>query len=127
MALTRLGRTWYDPEQVVSLMEKIEETVQSRYSSKVNLNLKNGDTIIRNLRISDLEIEESDEDIVYKIEPSERYRPDLLALKYYNNPNLAWVLLAANNMKTIFDFKDGVIIRIPNVTSLYTNGGILSK
>lgn len=127
MALTRLGRTWYDPEQVVSLMEKIEETVQSRYSSKVNLNLKNGDTIIRNLRISDLEIEESDEDIVYKIEPSERYRPDLLALKYYNNPNLAWVLLAANNMKTIFDFKDGVVIRIPNVTSLYTNGGILSK
>ena len=127
MALTRLGRTWYDPEQVVSLMEKIEETVQSRYSSKVNMNLKNGDTIIRNLRISDLEIEESDEDIVYKIEPSERYRPDLLALKYYNNPNLAWVLLAANNMKTIFDFKDGVVIRIPNVTSLYTNGGILSK
>lgn len=127
MALTRLGRTWYDPEQVVSLMEKIEETVQSRYSSKVNLNLKNGDTIIRNLRISDLEIEESDEDIVYKIEPSERYRPDLLALKYYNNPNLAWVLLAANNMKTIFDFKDGIVIRIPNVTSLYTNGGILSK
>lgn len=127
MALTRLGRTWYDPEQVVSLMEKIEETVQSRYSSKVNLNLKNGDTIIRNLRISDLEIEESDEDIVYKIEPLERYRPDLLALKYYNNPNLAWVLLAANNMKTIFDFKDGIVIRIPNVTSLYTNGGILSK
>lgn len=127
MALTRLGRTWYDPEQVISLMEKIEETVQSRYSSKVNMNLKNGDTIIRNLRISDLEIEESDEDIVYKIEPSERYRPDLLALKYYNNPNLAWVLLAANNMKTIFDFKDGVVIRIPNVTSLYTNGGILSK
>ena len=127
MALTRLGRTWYDPEQVVSLMEKNEETVQSRYSSKVNMNLKNGDTIIRNLRISDLEIEESDEDVVYKIEPSERYRPDLLALRYYNNPNLAWVLLAANNMKTVFDFKDGIVIRIPNVTSLYTNGGILSK
>lgn len=127
MALTKLGKTWYDPTRVISLMEKQEGTVQSRYSSKVNLNLVDGNTIIRNLRLSDLEIEESDEDTVHKIEPSERYRPDLLAQEYYNNPILAWVILAANNMKTIFDFKDGIVIRIPNVTSLYTDGGVLSK
>lgn len=127
MALTKLGKTWYDPEQIISLMESNEETVSSRYSAKTNLNLKDGNTIIRNLRISDLEIRESDEDTVHKIEVKERYRPDLIAQKFYNNPNLAWVILAANDMKTLFDFKDGLVIRVPSITSLYTSGGVLSR
>lgn len=127
MALTKLGRTWYDPKQVVSLMESTEETVSSRYSAKTNLNLEDGNTIVRNLRISDLEVKESDEDTVHKIEVKERYRPDLIAQKFYNNASLAWVILAANNMKTLFEFKDGLVIRVPSVTSLYTDGGILSK
>ena len=127
MALTNLGKTWYDPTKVLGIIEPNEDTVQSRYSSKTNINLANGDTVIRNLRISDIEIKESDLDTVHKIEAGEEYRPDLVAYKQYNNPNLAWIILSANNMKTIFDFTVDKVIRIPEVTSLYSEGGVLSK
>lgn len=127
MALTQLGKTWYDPKLVLGVTEPSETVAQSRYTLKTQMRLKNQDVVIRNLRISDLYIAESSGDTVHKIEAKEQYRPDLVAYKQYNNPNLAWVILSANNMKSIFDFTTGKIIRIPEVTSLYSSGGVLSK
>lgn len=127
MALTKLGRTWYDTKQITNIIEPNEEVVQTRYSNKTQMRLENGDIIIRNTRLSDIEVPESDSDTVHKIEASERYRPDLVAFRVYNNANLAWVLLSANNMKSFFEFETDVIIRIPEITSLYSSGGVLNK
>ena len=127
MALTNLGKTWYDPSQVTGVIQPTEEVVQDRYSSKTNLSLIDGNTVIRNMRIADIYIPESDGDTVRKIEAGEEYRPDLVAYRQYNNPMLACVILSANNMKSLFEFKVGKIIRIPEITSLYTEGGVLNR
>ena len=127
MALTTLGETGFDPKLVESYIESSETIAESRYTLKPQLRLANGDVVIRNLRISDLYIVENTDDTVYKIQAKEQYRPDIVAYKQYNNPNLAWVILSANNMKSIFDFKTDIVIRIPEVTGLYTSGGVLSK
>jgi hypothetical protein len=41
-------------------------------------------------------------------------RLDTLATQFYQNPNLWWVIAAANNIHTApIGFKDGTILRIP--------------
>lgn len=127
MSLTKLGKTWYDKNLVDGVIVPSEEVVSDRYSSKTNIRLKNQDIVIRNLRISDIYVPVSDDDTIHKIEAGEQYRPDLVAYKEYNNPNLAWIILSANNMKNIFEFTVGKMIRIPEITSLYSEGGILNK
>ena len=127
MALTDLGKTWYDPKLVLGVIEPSNTIAVSRYTLKTQLRLNNEDVVIRNLRISDININKTDGDTVHKIEAGEEFRPDLVAFKQYNNPTLAWVILSANNMKSIFEFKTGLIIRIPEVTSLYSSGGVLNK
>lgn len=127
MALSELGKTWYDKNLVKDIIQPQEETVASRYSAKTNLVLQNNDVVVRNLRTSDIYIPESDDDTVYKIDAAEEYRPDLVAFKQYNNPALAWVILSANNMKDIFEFTSGKVIRIPEITGLYTTGGVLNR
>lgn len=127
MALSELGKTWYDKNLVKDIIQPQEETVTSRYSAKTNLVLQNNDVVVRNLRTSDIYIPESDDDTVHKIDAAEEYRPDLVAFKQYNNPALAWVILSANNMKDIFEFTSGKVIRIPEITGLYTTGGVLNR
>lgn len=127
MALSRLGKTWYDAYQVDNVIENNEETVSSRYSTKTNLLLNDGKTVIRNLRASDIDVPVSDDDTVYKITPGEEFRPDIVAYREYKDPTLYWVLLSANNMKSIFEFVANKIIRIPEITKLYMDGGVLGK
>ena len=127
MALSKLGKTWYDAYQVDNVIENNEETVSSRYSTKTNLLLNDGKTVIRNLRASDIDIPISDDDTVYKITPGEEFRPDIVAYREYKDPTLYWVLLSANNMKSIFEFVANKIIRIPEITKLYMDGGVLGK
>lgn len=127
MALSKLGKTWYDAYQVDNVIENNEETVSSRYSTKTNLLLNDGKTVIRNLRASDIDIPVSDDDTVYKITPGEEFRPDIVAYREYKDPTLYWVLLSANNMKSIFEFVANKIIRIPEITKLYMDGGVLGK
>lgn len=127
MALSELGKTWYDPNLVLNIIEPYDAIAESRYTLKTQMRLANQDVVIRNLRVSDIYIAQSPADTMHRIEAKEQYRPDLVAFQQYNNPNMAWVLLAANNMKSIFDFTTDKIIRIPEVTTLYSSGGVLSK
>ena len=92
-----------------------------------NLLLKNKDTVIRFIRSSDLNVGDPTGNSIHVIEQGERYRPDIVANKMYGNPNLAWVLLTANNMKSIFEFEVTKEIIVPELTQLYTTGGILSR
>ena len=50
MALTKLGKTWYDANVIDNVLESDDMVATSRYSYKTNLLRKDGNTIIRNLR-----------------------------------------------------------------------------
>ncbi len=55
----------------------------------------------------------STNDLFTVIQPQYQYRPDLLANKVYNDPEFWWVIMEANDIFDIFDFKAGVNIRLP--------------
>ena len=53
-----------------------------------------------------------DDDIYVATETGDRL--DTLATQFYQNPNLWWIIAAANNIHTApIGFKDGTILRIP--------------
>lgn len=41
------------------------------------------------------------------------YRPDLVSFEIYTVPDYWWLILQANNMKDVYDFKAGLNIRLP--------------
>lgn len=65
-----------------------------------------------------VEIPETDEDTYHIVSFSEEGRLDIIANNYYNNPSYWWALAIANNMIDPFDFKKGIMIRIPPMSSI---------
>ena len=63
---------------------------------------------------------------MHTVQPFEENRPDLVALKYYGDARLYWVVLAANDLKSAKDFIDGLVIRVPSIYSVYGQGGVMS-
>jgi hypothetical protein len=49
------------------------------------------------------------------ITPGVEYRPDLVSYDKYGTPNSWWMILEANGMKDIWDFKSGKTIMLPNL------------
>jgi len=43
------------------------------------------------------------------------YRPDLASFEYYGYPENWWLILEANGIKDVWDFKAGKTIILPNV------------
>lgn len=121
-------RSWYSEDLVSKILVPNLDIWRSRYDLKEQQLLKDGEIwVIRNLRKNDITPTRTSEDIQHIIAPGENYRPDVVAYNAYGDANLAWVILAANNMSSIFDFKAGMYIIIPSVISLYQAGGVLSK
>lgn len=67
------------------------------------------------------------DDYLYTIQPQYNYRPDLLAYDIYGTSRLWWVF-AQRNVDVIFDpiydFRTGVIIKLPKKTALLRALGI---
>lgn len=42
------------------------------------------------------------DDTLHKVTGAEEYRPDIIANNFYDDPRLAWVILAANRIKRYF-------------------------
>jgi hypothetical protein len=72
-------------------------------------------------------IPETEDDILYTIEPVYNYRPDLLAFDVYETPKLWWVF-AQRNMDIlkdpVFDFKTGTQIYLPKKSTLLSVLGV---
>jgi hypothetical protein len=66
-------------------------------------------------------IPQSQMDITIATETGDRL--DTLAAQFYQDPNLWWIIAAANNIHTApIGFKDGTILRIPiNYQSIINN------
>lgn len=50
------------------------------------------------------------------ITKGEEYRPDLVSFAFYTFPDYWWLILKANSMKDVWDFKAGTNIRLPAPT-----------
>lgn len=56
---------------------------------------------------------QNEKDRFWLVSKTREYRPDLVAFEEYGYASLWWRILEANNMKSIFDFKAGLNIRLP--------------
>ena len=58
----------------------------------------------------------TEKDIYYQIPLEFKYRPDLIANKFYGNPKLSWVLTYVNEFKSSpEDYDTDIVIRIPYI------------
>lgn len=67
------------------------------------------------------------DDYDYVIQPQYTYRPDLLAYDLYGNPKLWWVFAQRNAdiiFDPIYDFRAGVIIKLPKRSQLLSALGL---
>jgi hypothetical protein len=69
-----------------------------------------------------------EDDYIYVIQPQYNYRPDLLAFDLYGNPRLWWVFAQRNAdiiFDPIYDFRSGVIIKLPKKSKLLSVLGLI--
>ena len=67
------------------------------------------------------------DDILYKIDAIYDLRPDLLAYDQFSDPSLWWVFMHRNPniiYDPIWDFRTGILIRIPKLSTLKRDLGI---
>jgi hypothetical protein len=65
------------------------------------------------------DILKSEEDLYYKIPLEYRYRPDLIAKKFFGDPKLSWILIYCNGFNNSpEDFENDITIRVPNINKI---------
>jgi len=47
------------------------------------------------------------------IKPGHEYRPDLVSYEAYGTPNFWWLIMEANEISDVYNFKAGTNLRIP--------------
>lgn len=110
---------------VKEIIQPDVDNIKSRYDTKIRLRMNDNKLVVRTLKSKDLVATQSSNDIVHTVTPTEAHRPENISLKYYGDARLYWVILAANNMRDRSELKNGMVITIPALKSLYGNGGIL--
>ena len=116
----------YFSKDVKALVQPSVSSIRGRYDTKVRLRREDDDRLqVRPLNKSDIVAKPTEQDIIHTVLPYEANRPDLTALNYYGDARLYWVILAANSLNNRNDYVDGLVIRIPSITSLYSDGGVL--
>jgi hypothetical protein len=117
----------YFSDEVKEVVESTLTTYKTRYDSKVRLRLDDNKLVIRNLKSPDLTAEQSSRDIIHTVTLDEDQRPDLIALNFYGDARLYWVILGANGFREKSQIKKGTIIRIPAMNSLYGSNGLIVR
>lgn len=70
-------------------------------------------------------VDESKDDIIFEVNVETENRLDMISQIYYTTPKYWWVIAQANYIIDPFDVPYGTRLRIPSLTSLYNEGGIL--
>lgn len=71
-------------------------------------------------------VEETDSDTYITVDNINANRLDIIAYNNYGYSTYWWIIALANNIIDPFDIPLGTVLRIPPLTSLYNNGGVLS-
>lgn len=109
--------TWFDSGIVGVTTQKNTEAT-NRYKDKFLIEEMTNGTHLSFMRKKDIAIPERDEDQFFFVSAKYEYRPDILAYNVYGSPLYYWVILAANNMKSFWDLKVNLTIRIPDIASV---------
>ena len=113
--------------EVKEVVESTKKEFNTRYDSKVRLRLNDNKLVIRNLKSPDLKANQSERDIIHTVTLDERERPDLVALNFYGDARLYWVILGANGLREKSQLKEGLVIRIPSMNALYGSDGLIVR
>lgn len=113
--------------EVKEVVESTKKEFKTRYDSKVRLRLDDNKLVIRNLKSPDLKANQSERDIIHTVTLDERERPDLVALNFYGDARLYWVILGANGLRERSQLKEGLVIRIPSMNALYGSDGLIVR
>lgn len=117
----------YFSDRVTDLVNSTATTYRGRYDAKVRLRLDDSKLVIRNLKEPDLVPDINERDITHTVTITEEARPDLIALNYYGDARLYWVILGANNLREKSQLTQGLLIRIPSKVSVYGSDGLLTR
>lgn len=117
----------YFSDEVKEVVESTKREFKTRYDSKVRLRLEDNKLVVRNLKNPDLTATQSERDIIHTVTLDENERPDLIALKFYGDARLYWVILGANGFREKSQVKKGLVIRIPSMNSLYGSNGLIVR
>ena len=120
-------RKEYFSKEIKDLVIPNVDNVRSRYDTKLRLRLTNDKLVIRNLKSNDLVATQKEDDIIHTVTPVEAKRPEMVALKYYGDARLYWIILAANGLRDRVELKDGMLIIIPSRSSIYGTKGLLLR
>lgn len=71
-------------------------------------------------------VDASEGDEYYTVAIEDKNRLDMISNYYYNTPRFWWVIALANYILDPFDVPVGTVLRIPPITALYREGGVLS-
>lgn len=75
--------------------------------------------------VNQYKIPEKDDESTYIVGIETENRLDLVSYRSYSTPKYWWVIALANNIIDPFDVPYGTILRIPQLTQLYDEGGVL--
>lgn len=64
------------------------------------------------------EIVEGSQDTIHRIRSGENSRLDILALRYYDDPRLWWVIADVNNIEDPLNIPDNTELRIPKYSNV---------
>lgn len=101
------------PVRTSNTTSKTFVTVTSRYyNSDVLVYGNNKILTFETYKRNDIETSAGDRYAV--VPPGEEYRPDLTSFRAYGTVDYWWLILEANKIKDIFDYKANINIRIPS-------------
>lgn len=72
-------------------------------------------------------VDKDSNDTYMTVSIREKDRLDIISNDYYGTPNYWWVIALANYIIDPFNIPVGLYLRIPQISSLYNQGGVLSN
>ena len=112
----KLNQTWFSPN-VTSLSSKMDDglVTSNRYKNKLILSDNHG-IHIQFIQQRWFPKAVNTDPLIY-IDAKYQYRPDIISVDYYNTPLFAWAILTANGLRSIWEIKAGMYLKIPDIAT----------
>lgn len=87
--------------------------------------IKNEDNRIVHETMNNYKIPEYSEEKRYTVSNKFQNRLDIISLMFYKTPEFWWIIAIANDIiDPLTEIKEGTVLRIPDIMSLYQTGSI---
>lgn len=114
---TDIDATWYARNvTAVGQVPTNPYVASDRYQGKVLISDRNGQHI-QFIQKRWFPVATTEDTLVY-IDSRYAHRPDVLSVDYYNSPLYAWAIMAANDLRSVWQLEAGMYIKIPNLAEV---------